>query len=149
FGSAQIMRWSDPAHWRKVHRVGCTVDADLLDAHEPITEASRTLVSVGRLSAQKGQMILLEAFARIVADGEAGRLVLAGDGELRPSIERRIDELGLRDHVEITGWINGDEVRQRLLASRGMVLPSFAEGLPVVIMEAFALGRPVISTYVA
>lgn len=149
FGSAQIMRWSDPEHWSRIHRVGCTVDPELIDAHEPVPSDSRTLLSIGRLSAQKGQMVLLDAFAQLIAQGEDARLVLAGDGELREAIERRISELGLRERVEITGWVNGEEIRRRLLASRGMVLPSFAEGLPVVIMEAFALGRPVISTYVA
>jgi colanic acid/amylovoran biosynthesis glycosyltransferase len=51
--------------------------------------------------------------------------------------------------VHITGWASGDEVREQLLAARAMILPSFAEGLPVVIMEALGLGRPVLSTYVA
>jgi glycosyltransferase involved in cell wall biosynthesis len=60
-----------------------------------------------------------------------------------------IAQLGLQDHIEITGWASNSEVQQHILASRAMVLPSFAEGLPVVVMEALALSRPVISTYVA
>ena len=75
--------------------------------------------------------------------------MLAGDGEMRPQIEQKIARLGLGNHVEITGWISGEMVEQQLLRSRAMVLPSFAEGLPVVIMEAMALARPVITTYVA
>jgi glycosyltransferase involved in cell wall biosynthesis len=51
--------------------------------------------------------------------------------------------------VRITGWINSDEVRSEILAARALILPSFAEGLPVVLMEAMALRRPVLSTYVA
>ena len=51
--------------------------------------------------------------------------------------------------MRITGWISSDAVREEMLAARALVLPSFAEGLPVVIMEAMALRRPVISTYVA
>ena len=51
--------------------------------------------------------------------------------------------------MRITGWISGEQVREEILAARALVLPSFAEGLPVVIMEAMALRRPVISTYVA
>ena len=149
FCSAQIMRWSDPAHWSRIHRIGCTVESQLIEAQTPVDGESRSLLSIGRLSAQKGQVILLQAFARLIEQGEDARLILAGDGELRPQIERHIQELGLRDRVEITGWINGEEIRRRLLACRGMVLPSFAEGLPVVIMEAFAVGRPVISTYIA
>jgi glycosyltransferase involved in cell wall biosynthesis len=56
---------------------------------------------------------------------------------------------GLQDHVRIPGWLNADTVRHEILGSRALVLPSFAEGLPVVIMEALALERPVIATYIA
>jgi glycosyltransferase involved in cell wall biosynthesis len=81
--------------------------------------------------------------------GSEFELVIAGDGELRPSIEGRIRDLGLHAVVRISGWISAAEVRTELLAARALVLPSFAEGLPVVIMEAMALSRPVITTYVA
>jgi colanic acid/amylovoran biosynthesis glycosyltransferase len=76
-------------------------------------------------------------------------MVLAGDGPMRAEIERRLQALGLERHVRITGWISNDAVKQELLAARILLLPSFAEGLPVVLMEALALGRPAISTYVA
>jgi glycosyltransferase involved in cell wall biosynthesis len=68
---------------------------------------------------------------------------------MRGVVEERAAALGIKDLVRITGWASGPEVRAELLAGRAMVLPSFAEGLPVVIMEALALERPVISTYVA
>jgi glycosyltransferase involved in cell wall biosynthesis len=68
---------------------------------------------------------------------------------MRAQIEAEIDTFGLRSKIRVTGWIGSAEVRRELLASRALVLPSFAEGLPVVIMEAMALGRPVVSTYVA
>jgi len=104
---------------------------------------------VGRLNEQKGHTLLIEAVAKLVREGVDVQLVLVGDGELRGAIEKRIAELGMQANVTITGWASGDVVRREILASRAMVLPSFAEGLPVVIMEALALGRPVISTYVA
>ena len=75
--------------------------------------------------------------------------MLAGDGELRSEIEASIRRHKLQDRVRITGWISGTEVREQIQAARALVLPSFAEGLPIVIMEAMALKRPVISTYVA
>ena len=81
--------------------------------------------------------------------GHACELVLAGDGELRSALEARIAALGLQTQVRITGWIGSAEVRAELQAARALVLPSFAEGLPVVIMEAMALRRSVISTTVA
>ncbi len=68
---------------------------------------------------------------------------------MRPQIESRIAALGLKNSVTITGWISSDAVRKEILAAEALVLPSFQESLPVVIMEAMALRRPVISTYVA
>jgi glycosyltransferase involved in cell wall biosynthesis len=76
-------------------------------------------------------------------------LVLAGDGPLRAQLEALIGTRQLAERVRITGWISSAEVREQLLAARALVLPSFAEGLPVVIMEAMSLRRPVISTYIA
>ncbi len=76
-------------------------------------------------------------------------MVLVGDGEMRREIEALIERCGLRNSVRITGWLSSERVREEILASRAMVLPSFAEGLPVVIMEAMALRRPVLSTYIA
>ena len=75
--------------------------------------------------------------------------MLAGDGPMRADIERRLRELGLGAAVRITGWASNDAVREEILGARALLLPSFAEGLPVVLMEALALGRPAISTYVA
>jgi glycosyltransferase involved in cell wall biosynthesis len=94
-------------------------------------------------------LLLLEAASRLAAEGLPFKLVFVGDGPLRPPIETLIARHGLQDHIEITGWASNNQVQQHILASRAMVLPSFAEGLPVVVMEALALGRPVISTYVA
>jgi glycosyltransferase involved in cell wall biosynthesis len=92
---------------------------------------------------------LLRAIGELLRRDISFELVFAGDGELRTELEREIDALGLRERVRITGWIDSAQVRAEILAARALVLPSFAEGLPVVIMEAMALGRPVISTYVA
>lgn len=146
---AQLRRWIDPAHWSKIRVVRCAVEDELFDEARPIDNECRKVVCVGRLTAQKGQLLLLEAMRRLVTDGVDLKLVLAGDGEMRAQIEQTIAEYGLEAHVEITGWIDAQEVTRLLLDSRGMVLPSFAEGLPVVIMEAFALQRPVLSTYIA
>ena len=104
---------------------------------------------MGRLCEQKGQLLLLDAMRALKERGENLHLVLAGDGEMRPELERFIERHGLQDRVSITGWISSERVRQELLAARAMVLPSFAEGLPVVIMEAMALGRPVVTTSIA
>ncbi|MGL5063287.1 MAG: glycosyltransferase, partial [Microcoleus sp.] len=149
FGKSQLFRWCDRAFWSKIHVIHCGVDADfLVHPHVPIPAAPR-LVCVGRLSEQKGHLLLLEAASKLAATGFDFKLIFVGDGPLRSEIEQQISQLKLQNHIEITGWASGEEVQQQLLASRAMVLPSFAEGLPVVIMEALALNRPVISTYVA
>lgn len=149
FGRSQLYRRCTPERWPKVQVIHCGVDASFLRApHVPPPEAPR-LVCVGRLCEQKGQLLLVEAAARLACEGRDFRLVLVGDGELRGEVEALIAREGLGDRVEITGWASGERVRDELLAARAMVLPSFAEGLPVVIMEALALGRPVVSTYVA
>jgi glycosyltransferase involved in cell wall biosynthesis len=147
--AAQLRRWVAYEHWDKIRIVHCTVGDEFFEAAQPIDPASRELVCVGRLAPQKGHALLWEGFADAIAAGVDAKLVFAGDGELRPELERIASERGIADRVRITGWIDGAEVRRLLLASRAMVLPTFAEGLPMVIMEAFALGRPVLSTYVA
>jgi colanic acid/amylovoran biosynthesis glycosyltransferase len=149
FGRSQLMRWIDAADWAKVRVVHCGLDGEFLA--QTLTPPPRTprLVCVGRLCEQKGQLLLLRALHRLREQGTRIELVLAGDGEMRPEVEALIAELGLADQVRITGWIGGDTVRQEILEARALVLPSFAEGLPVVLMEAMALGRPVISTYIA
>ncbi|MBE9125766.1 MULTISPECIES: glycosyltransferase [unclassified Coleofasciculus] len=149
FGKSQLYRWCEYQQWSKIHEIHCGVDKMFL--HQSLTSVpdEPRLVCVGRLSEQKGHLLLIEAAGQLAAEGLPFKLVLVGDGSLRPQIEARIAQLGLQDNVEITGWASNAEVQQQILASRALVLPSFAEGLPVVIMEALALGRPVIGTYVA
>lgn len=149
FGKSQLFRWCEYDDWSKIHVVHCGVDGMFLQQpHVPIPDQPQ-LVCVGRLSEQKGHLLLVEAAHRLALEGKSFKLVFVGDGSLRPLIESLIAQYGLTNHIEITGWASNKEVQQQILASRAMVLPSFAEGLPVVIMEALALSRPVISTYVA
>lgn len=149
FGRSQLYRCIPHALWPKVKVVHCGIDQRFAEPAPPVPGASRMLVCVGRLCEQKGQALLLAAARRMAAQGTDFELVLAGDGEMRQELEELIEAYGLRDRVRITGWVSGEEVRALLLAARGLVLPSFAEGLPVVIMEAMALARPVISTQIA
>jgi glycosyltransferase involved in cell wall biosynthesis len=81
--------------------------------------------------------------------GRTFQLVLVGDGPMRAEVEAAIRSRGLTERVHITGWATGAQVRAHLEEARALVLPSFAEGLPVVLMEALALGRPVLTTYIA
>jgi glycosyltransferase involved in cell wall biosynthesis len=150
YGRSQLFRWIPATEWHKVKIVHCGLDAAFLGQKAiKIPKASRELLCIGRLCEQKGQLLLLDAMKQLHDEGIACKLVLAGDGPMRQEIEYRITEYQLTNQVEITGWISSEQVKSLLLEARGMVLPSFAEGLPVVIMEALALRRPVISTYVA
>ena len=149
FGRSQLYRWVGHAHWPKLKVVHCGLEPAFHQVDAVAPPAASRLVCVGRLCEQKGQLLLVQALARVVARGRAVELVLAGDGEMRGEIESCIDALGLRAQVRITGWISSTQVRNEILAARALVLPSFAEGLPVVLMEAMALRRPVITTYVA
>lgn len=148
---SQLMRQIDPAHWPKIKVVHCGLPESAFApaGAEDTGPDSPVFLCIGRLSDEKGHLILLEAFARLLPDHPEARLVLAGEGELRGVIEARIAALGLKEAVRITGWIDSGQVMQELRGCHVLVQPSFAEGLPVVIMEAMAQRRAVISTYIA
>jgi colanic acid/amylovoran biosynthesis glycosyltransferase len=148
FGRSQIFRTVHHTHWPKVHVVRCGLERNFF-ADQDCQTSSKSLVCIGRLCEQKGQLLLVEAVRLLRQNGTEVKLILAGDGELRREIEDLIRHHKLEENIEITGWVSSQEVRQYLLAARALVLPSFAEGLPIVIMEAMALRRPVISTFVA
>lgn len=110
---------------------------------------TQTLVCVGRLCPQKGQVHIPAAVAMLRPRFPGLRVLLVGDGESRPEIEAEIARHGVGEAVILHGWAANAEVRRLIADSRALLLPSYAEGLPMVIMEAFALGRPVISTTIA
>ena len=148
YGRSQILRWINPADWKKIEVVRCGVRFDGENTLPIPLAAGRRLVCVGRLSMEKGHLVLLEAIARLKAE-PAFEVVIVGDGPLRGEIEARAAALGVQDRIKITGWMSAEGVSKEIAQCCAMVLPSFAEGLPVVIMEAFALGRPVIATAIA
>lgn len=152
YGRGQLLRWADLEHWNRVHVVRCSVAPHFLtDDDGPamsIGSASRRLVCVARLSAQKGLPLLIDAAALIPRE-RAFTLDIIGDGEDREKLEAHIARQGVTDRIRLLGWRPPDQVRQELQAARALVLPSFAEGLPVVLMEALAVGRPVIATAIA
>jgi colanic acid/amylovoran biosynthesis glycosyltransferase len=149
FGRSQLCLRSRYEDWPKVKVVHCGLEKSFYDGATAQPATTTRLVCVGRLCEAKGQLLLVEAAARLAAQGISFELVLAGDGPMRQAIETSIDKHGLRNQVRITGWISSNAVREEILAARALVLPSFAEGLPVVIMEAMALRRPVLTTYIA
>ena len=149
YGRSQLFRWMPKIEWTRVEVVHCGLETAFHAGAGSDPARAQRLVCVGRLCEQKGQLLLVEAVSRVIRAGTAMELVLAGDGEMRAEIESLIAANGLQPHVRITGWIGAKQVREEILAARALVLPSFAEGLPVVLMEAMALGRPVVTTFVA
>ena len=149
FGRGQLYRWCPYAEWSKIKVVHCGLDEDFLDTSILPIPTTPQLLCIGRLTEQKGQGLLIKALAKVKEKGLNFKLLLVGDGPLRPTLEELIVSLELQDFMEITGWATSQEIKQFFHKSRALVLPSFAEGLPVVMMESFALGRPVIATYIA
>lgn len=150
FGRSQLCRWADPADWPKLQVVHCGIEPWQFPPPAPTpTGPGPRLVAIGRLVEQKGFALLIEAIARAAPDLPGLHLTLIGDGALRPQIEARVAELGLGAQITLAGWQSEEGVRAALAQAQALILPSFAEGLPVVIMEAMAAGRPVIATAIA
>jgi glycosyltransferase involved in cell wall biosynthesis len=149
FGRSQLMRWSPQDLWDKIVVVRCGVDSSFFESAALAPPDIARFVCVARLTIEKAHLVLLAATRRLRDAGTRCEVVLAGDGYMRPFIEEEIRRAGLEREVSLIGWVSGDRVREEMARARSLLLPSFCENLPVVIMEALALGRPVISTYVA
>lgn len=149
FSRAQLLRELPPVDWPKVKVVHCGLTKEFFVDETPPLPQVPTFLCIGRLSSEKAHLILLDAFAQVAKAHPKAKLVLAGDGDLRKQIEAQIAAYGLTEAVTITGWISAKQVREEIKRCHVLVQPSFIEGLPVVIMEAMAMRRAVISTYVA
>lgn len=150
FGRSQLCRWADRADWDRIRVIHCGIEPARFPTPGPMPEGATTrLVSIGRFVEQKGQLLLVEALATALAHTPDLHLTLVGDGEMRPEIEAAIAARGIGANVSITGWVDEARVRAEIAGAHALVMPSFAEGLPMVVMEAMAAGRPVISTYIA
>jgi len=150
YGQSQLMRWSSPDDWAKMGVVRCGLDRDFLNATPSLVQADSTeFLCVGRLSAQKGLPLLIAACDRLRAGEERFTLTIVGDGEMRDWLQADIARRNLGATIALVGIRTAAEIRDHLERCRAFVLPSFAEGLPVVIMEALALRRAVISTAIA
>ena len=147
FGRSQLCRWSDPDDWDRIEVVHCGIEPDRFDQTEPLKKGPRRLVAIGRFVEQKGQLALIDAVAQ--ATSKDIHLTLIGNGEMRGQIEALIASHRLADRITLTGWVDETRIRAELDAAHGLIMPSFAEGLPMVVMEAMAAARPVIATYVA
>lgn len=148
FGRSRLMALVDESCWDKIRVVHCGVDLTAFPpaAHDP--RATFSILSVGRLVAVKAHGVLLAAVGALRAEGVDARLTLVGDGPRRAALEALVRERGLAEHVHFAGRIGQDEIGAYYRDADVFCLPSFAEGVPVVLMEAMASALPVVSTRV-
>lgn len=150
FGRSQLKRWAGFATWPRLKVVHCGIEPAVFPIDPaPIPTDPLRLVSIGRFAEQKGQMVLINAMAELRETHPGIHLSLVGDGEMRGALEAEISRSGLEGSVTLTGWLDEASVRSEITAAHALVMPSFAEGLPMVVMETMACARPVIATYIA
>lgn len=149
FGRSQLSRWARFDSWKHLQVVHCGIEPQAFAVTQSMPAGTLHLVSIGRFVEQKGQMVLIHALARLRKTHPHIHLTLVGDGEMRPDLEQAIADLDLGKMVTLTGWLDEAGVRSALGSAHVLVMPSFAEGLPMVVMEAMAAARPVIATYIA
>lgn len=145
----QVARHCSAAHHGRLAVVRCGVEPGAADREPLPMPSGLRLAWVGRMVPQKGLEVLLEACSILRRQGLRFCVELLGNGPLEAEVRARIQALGLEGTVLARGWQPTDAVLATIDASSALLVPSHAEGIPVVIMEAFARGRPVISTSVA
>jgi colanic acid/amylovoran biosynthesis glycosyltransferase len=151
FCRSQLMKLSAPEHWSKMEISPLGVDPQLFRPREirPIRSGSRfRILCLGRLVTAKGQAVLLDAVRILARRGQPVLATFAGDGPDRQRLETMAREYGVDKQVTFLGGVNPDTVRDLYAACDAFVLPSFAEGIPVVLMEAMAMEVPCVTTVI-
>ncbi len=153
FCRSQGMIYAPMEKWNRMHIVHCGVEPALFT---PVThqqsdkqsgkQSGKRLLYTGRLATVKGLPILLESLVLLKASHPDLLLTVVGDGADRPSLEQLAAQLGLSAQVKFVGYQSQAQVRQYMQETDVFVLPSFAEGVPVSLMEALAAGVPVVVT---
>lgn len=149
FGRSQMMKITKPAEWPKLQVVRLGIDPTQYPSAAPDPAAPFTVVAAGMLVSVKGYPLLLDAIAALRAEGRSIRLKLAGDGTDRQELEQQARRLGLSpDVVSFLGWIDASRLPEVYRSANAVVISSFAEGIPVVLMEAMAMGIPCVAPYI-
>ncbi|MEM1415025.1 MAG: glycosyltransferase family 4 protein [Myxococcota bacterium] len=146
YGRAQTMRISDRDQWDKIVVVRCGIELDALPPRQPRPPGRRfRFVCVSRLSPEKGQLGLLQAFSEAKAEGLDAELVLVGGGPLRETLEAEVARLGLERDVQFRGRVSEADALAEVAAADASIISSYVEGLPVALMESLGIGIPVIA----
>ena len=145
---SQAMVFAPMEYWDKMHVIHCGIDPDLFNLVSHQGQA-RQLLFIGRLASVKGLPILLESLAQLKPNYPDLCLTVIGDGPEKDYLQQMVKELNIENQVKFVGYQSQESVRNYLQQTEIFVLSSFAEGLPVVLMEAMAAGVPVIATQIA
>jgi colanic acid/amylovoran biosynthesis glycosyltransferase len=149
FARSQVMALVDEEHWAKLEVVHCGLIPESYEGISAPASPRPQILSVGRLVPDKGQAVLIQAHASLRQSGHDIDLVLVGSGPGRAGLEGLATQLGVADHVIFTGPVSQDEIKQHYEAASVFCSSSFSEGVPVVLMEAMACGRPVVASAIA
>jgi glycosyltransferase involved in cell wall biosynthesis len=147
FAKSQVMKYTAFTDWDKLHINNLGVDATLFHPAEK-TNNTPVLLCVGRLCNAKGQGVLIQA-AKLLHERDIDFAIhFVGDGPDRDSLEAFSARHQLTDKITFLGKVNHDQVQVLQREADIFVLPSFAEGIPIVLMEAMASGTPCVTTHI-
>ena len=113
---------------------------------KPLEKRDNLIGYIGRLSEEKGILSFMEAIPKALEREDSVEILIGGDGQLRGKVERYLNEQNLNNKVKFVGWIPHDELPKYLNELKLLVLPSYTEGLPNIMLEAMACGTPVLAT---
>ncbi|MBV9309420.1 MAG: glycosyltransferase family 4 protein [Solirubrobacterales bacterium] len=146
YARSQLMTLVEEEEWDKLLVVRCGVRyKNFVARPRDATSREANILSVARLAPAKGQAVLVDAIAELANQGVEARVKLIGEGPKRASLEDRIARLGLADRFELVGAVGAHRVPGFYEQADVFCLSSFAEGLPIVLMEAMAAELPVVA----
>jgi colanic acid/amylovoran biosynthesis glycosyltransferase len=146
FARSQLMAQVDEEHWSKLHVVHCGIDPDAFAAQRDRVTSELRLLSLARLTQSKGHAVLLHSLRELARRGVDVHLTIVGDGPKRSGLERLARELDVASRIRFEGAVGREDVHAYYRQADAFCLPSFAEGVPVVLMEAMATELPVVAT---
>lgn len=150
YGRSQLLALVEEQHWEKIRVVRCGVDLAAFAARSrPSRDGPPAVLAVGRLVPVKGHAVLLEAIAHLARSEEPVAATIVGDGPRRAALERMARRLGIAELITFAGTVGQDQIRRHYEQADVFCLPSFLEGIPVVLLEAMAFGVPVVASRVA
>ena len=150
FTRSQLMALVDNTHWPRLHVVHCGIDPEHFAPPEqrPNHDGLIRILTVGRLDNMKGVAILIEAVAELRRRGAPVALTVVGDGPQRDHLQRLAARDSIDQLITWAGTVGQDGIRAQYHAAHVFCLPSFAEGIPVVLMEAMSTGLPVVANHI-